>query len=797
MMYYFKSAGLGYAADGTMLPPEMSINPLIKAFNEVGYDAMTLGNHEFNFGKDVFGTLAQADFPMLQANIEDDDDDPYGLAGVPVDPYVEKTLGPEGVKVAILGIGNHRVPSYELPSNIAGLTFTDPIRAGKDYAPMLQASNDAVIALTHIGFTNDPKSVEVDNNVDTYFATQVSGVDAIIGGHSHTRPDTGFGDYKFLPTFVPGPTGAPVIVSQMYRYNTYLGQMSLGLVPDGAGGYRVLTTAGRYIPVVTGGTPTPEDEQVKALVQPYQDMINAYNNTVIGSTTVPIDTLEAFTEETNGANLQADASVWKLEHEGIEVDVHLSGAMTNRRIADTATPADPYELKVSDMFAAMPYENSLVVMEMNGPQLKQVLERAYRNYYYYEHVPGYGGYSYYTTCMLDTDAGNQIVYRDEYPAMPDGDNVAGLLIGGQAVDFTDAMTYYRVSSVNYLAAGACNFSDSGMTLWPLDQIVADTQYYVRDAVIEYIDDQPGPISPMVEGRLLFSVPAAPTVHTPVVMPEPSIVGQPVEVSATFERPDTLHGPATCSVDFGDGTMPVDGTVTGSTCTATYTYLTAGDFTVTVTVYDPLGQSGSASVPHDVPAAPTVSTPVVMPEPSYENQMVEVTAAFESEGAAYGPATCTVDFGDGSPAVPGTVTGMSCAASHTYAMYGLYTVTVTVTDPLGQSGSASTVHDVNFVFSGPYPPLEPMETNVAKAGSTVPVKFSLGGDKGMAIFATGYPTIAACSGGPATPVTGKLSYDPMTMTYNWVWKTPKTLSGCQVLTLGFVDGTTYTITFEFR
>ncbi len=133
MMYYFKSAGLGYAADGTALPPELSINPLIKAFNAVGYDAMTLGNHEFNFGSEVFGTLAQADFPILQANVTDDG--AYGLASVPVEPYTEKTVGAEAIEVAILGIGNHRVPSYELPSNIPGLTFTDPIQAGKDYAP--------------------------------------------------------------------------------------------------------------------------------------------------------------------------------------------------------------------------------------------------------------------------------------------------------------------------------------------------------------------------------------------------------------------------------------------------------------------------------------------------------------------------------------------------------------------------------------------------------------------------------------------------------------------------------------
>jgi 2',3'-cyclic-nucleotide 2'-phosphodiesterase (5'-nucleotidase family) len=412
MMYFFKSAGLGYSADGTALDPELRINPLIKAFNAVGYDAMTLGNHEFNFGSEIFGTLAQADFPILQANIEDTG--AYGIADIPVEPYVEKTVGPEGIKVAILGIGNHRVPSYELPSNIPGLTFTNPIQAGKDYAPGLQDENDAVIALTHIGFTTDPKSVEVDENVDTYFAAQVSGVDAVIGGHSHTNPSTGFGDYKFLPTFVAGPDGTPVIVTQAYRYNTYLGEVVLGLLPDGDGGYEVVSSAGRYLAV--NASTTPEDPDTVALVQPYQDLINVYNNTVIGSTTVPIDTNEAFTKETNGANLQADASVWKLESEGIPVDVHLSGAMTNRRIADTATAKVPLVLKVSDMFAAMPYENSLVVMEMNGPQLKKVLERAYRNYYYYKYVPGYGGYSYYTTCMLDTDKLGKITYNDLSPA---------------------------------------------------------------------------------------------------------------------------------------------------------------------------------------------------------------------------------------------------------------------------------------------------------------------------------------------------------------------------------------------
>jgi 2',3'-cyclic-nucleotide 2'-phosphodiesterase (5'-nucleotidase family) len=521
MMYYFKTAALGYSADGTSLPPELRIQPMIAAMNAMNYAAMTLGNHEFNFGNRIFtSVLGMANFPILGANVSDDGS--YGLAQVPVLPEVKVVLpGPAGViDVAILGITNHRVPNYELPSNIPGLTFPNPINVAKARVPDLASSNDVVIALTHIGFTTNPSSVEVDNNVDTYLAAQVRDIDAIIGGHSHTDPSQQTiysGDYKFLPTIIGAPDDDPVLVTQAYRYNNYLGEVVLGLRPadiQGVVDYEVVARAGRYIKVDAANT--PEDPTVKAIIQPYADLLAAYNNTVLGQTTVPIDALTAFTQETNAANLQADASVWELAQHDIDVDFHLSGAMTNRKIADSATPATPYTLKVSDMFTLMPYENSLLALRMNGPQLKMVLERAYRNYYYYKYVPGYGGYSYYTTCMLDTNAGNQIVYRDLYPAPPNGDNVAALMVNGHPVDFADASTYYTVSTVNYLAAGSCNFNDDGVTLWPLDQIVNDTQYYVRDAVINYVQDQ-GTVSPGIEGRVVFQIPHYYFYYLPIIL----------------------------------------------------------------------------------------------------------------------------------------------------------------------------------------------------------------------------------------------------------------------------------------
>ena len=246
MMYYFKSAALGYAADGTPLDPSLQINPLMAAFNYMNYDAMTLGNHEYNFGSPIFvSNLSQATFPVMQANVTDDNNGQhYGLADAGVVPYVEKTIGTEGIKVAILGIGNHRVPNYELPSNIPGLAFSDPIAKAQELSDALRPINDVVLGLTHIGFTVNPASVEVDNNVDTYMAATVTGLDTIIGGHSHTNPATGFGDYKFLPTIVGGPNNTPVLINQAYRYNNTLGEVILGLRPKSGGGYEVVSPRG-------------------------------------------------------------------------------------------------------------------------------------------------------------------------------------------------------------------------------------------------------------------------------------------------------------------------------------------------------------------------------------------------------------------------------------------------------------------------------------------------------------------------------------------------------------------------
>ena len=460
-------------------------NPIAGGMNLLGYDAFTIGNHEFNFGPATFATmLGQLDAPIL-GTINLDDDGSYGFINDNVQDYINLVVN--GKKVTIFGLTNPRVYRYELPTNIPGLTFYSGLDTGFAAVPQILSdeSPDLLVGLTHMGFS--PYGDEIDS--DVLLAEGVAGIDVIIGGHSHTVLDP-----AEIVTSAINPDGT--LIAQTGRYATNLGKVNVGFIGD-----EVVLREGYLIPAAE----MEVDSEMEAYLQPFMDELDAYTETEIGVTTEPIDAVEAYTEETSGANLQADSAVYELTTNGIPVDLHLSGAMSNRIVAAGATPTDPVTLTVDDMYTLMPYENSLLVMSMNGPQIKTVLERGYRNWWWYNQGSPYGGYSHYTTCMLTTDEGNVITYTGDLATEPDGNNVVSLEIDGIPVDFSDAGTYYNVSSVNYLAAGSCNFNDAGVTIWPLDQIVADTQFYVRDAVIDYITAM-GTIAPVVDGRLQFPTP---------------------------------------------------------------------------------------------------------------------------------------------------------------------------------------------------------------------------------------------------------------------------------------------------
>ena len=191
---------------------------------------------------------------------------------------------------------------------------------------------------------------------------------------------------------------------------------------------------------------------------------------------------------------------------------------------------------------------------------------------------------------------------------------------------------------------------------------------------------------------------APTVSAPATS-SPSDEGSAVTATSAFSDPGFNDSPFGCTVDYGAGAGPEPGSVSGSICTGPpHIYGDNGSYTVIVSVTDKDGGVGSASSTHTVNnVAPSVTAPIVTPEPSNEGDAVTASADFADPGFDDSPFTCTVDYGDGAGPVAGTVAGLTCSGPpHTYGDNGVFPVTVAVTDKDGGVGSASSDHQVDNV-----------------------------------------------------------------------------------------------------
>jgi len=150
-------------------------------------------------------------------------------------------------------------------------------------------------------------------------------------------------------------------------------------------------------------------------------------------------------------------------------------------------------------------------------------------------------------------------------------------------------------------------------------------------------------------------------------------------------------------------------------------------------------------------------------------------------------------------------------SATFSAAGLqapssWTIRVQATDPGGSSAIDTAVVNVVWAFDGFRSPLDGTMVNAANAGQTIPVKFSLGGDQGTAIFKPGYPASAAYTCGAVPPTVANvpvgagstLVYDASSDTYQFQWKTDKLWAGtCRVLVLGLADGTSWSVAIQFK
>ena len=318
------------------------------AMSALGYDAMAVGNHEFNFGMDVL-RRAQRDssFPWVSANTRNEAD---GSAAFP--EYLVKEL--DGIRVGILGLTTPNIPGWEPLANRPGLKWEDPVATAGRLVPLLRGRErcDVVVVLLHGGLeielaTGEPNGTAHENRAAA-LARDVPGVDLILMGHTHRR----------LP--LTRVHGVPVI--QPGRWGEALARVDL--VVERSGGKSTIVEAnGTLLP---SDASVAIDPEVAAIARAPHERALSYLGEALATASGPFPGGRARLEDTALLDLVNET---QLEVTG--ADLSLTSLLPFRFDGWEAGP-----VTVRQVYALYPYENQLVVLEVDGARLRSILEHA-------------------------------------------------------------------------------------------------------------------------------------------------------------------------------------------------------------------------------------------------------------------------------------------------------------------------------------------------------------------------------------------------------------------------------------
>jgi 2',3'-cyclic-nucleotide 2'-phosphodiesterase (5'-nucleotidase family) len=334
-------------------PPD----PMMLAMNALDYDAMTVGNHEYNFGLQVLEKArGEAKFPWLSANTYN-----KGTNQTHYRPYIVKEVA--GVRIGILGLTTPGIPNWENAPNYAGLEFHEPLSEARNWVPILRQEEraDVVIIAMHMGLEEDLRTGEINpgqvlnENRAIEIAKQVPGVDLIFMGHTHRD--------------VPSVIINGVQLIQANYWGRHLARVDLYLENAGQG-WRVFARAARTIAVDDRVAADPELLKIGA---PYNLETQAWLSRAIGESAAELTAVEARFRDTAILDL-----IQRVQLEAGKADVSMA-AVFNPEARIAKGP-----VTVRDIAGLYVYENTLVVLEVTGQQVKDALEHSAKYFRPYE-----------------------------------------------------------------------------------------------------------------------------------------------------------------------------------------------------------------------------------------------------------------------------------------------------------------------------------------------------------------------------------------------------------------------------
>jgi len=314
--------------------------------NLMKFDAMTVGNHEFDDGEEALVPfLEEITFPVLSANVQPN---AQSKVGDRIRPSVVLDVG--GQKVGIVGAVTNDTPVIASPG--PNITIADDIATITAEVDRLKAAGvNKIIALTHVGYPRDKEMI-----------AKIPGVDIVVGGHSHSllsnTDDKAEGPY---PTMIGNPEGYNVPVTQAASYSKYLGEFTVTFDDNG------VVKEAKGDPILLDKSITP-DATVLARVEELAGPIEELKAKEVSETTAPIDGSRdnCRARECEMGNLVADAMLDRVKGQGVTIAFQNGGGLRASIEQGVVT--------MGEVLTVLPFQNTLSTFQLTGKDVVAALE---------------------------------------------------------------------------------------------------------------------------------------------------------------------------------------------------------------------------------------------------------------------------------------------------------------------------------------------------------------------------------------------------------------------------------------
>jgi len=408
-----------------------------ECMNLAGYDAMCPGNHEFDEGPEwLLESLKKTKFEIVNCNIVFGKS--YKDAPKKIKPYIIREIN--GLKIAVIGVLTKELFSLVNVKNLKDIKVNDPVEAITPIVKKLRPEVDMILVLSHMGLKEDLELAEL-----------VSGIDLIVGGHSHSM--------LVSPVVMRNSKGKQVVINQAFEKGEYVGEVNMAYSKTDKKWRLVDGRLNRMDKTV------PEDEQVRKIIAKYNEKIIKEVRIVIAETLTPLigdkDSIRA--NETNLGNLIADAM---LLHSKADIAIINGGGVR------TGLPAG--KITIEDCIKIFPFSNTITKLTIKGAILQEAFAMVAK-----ERAKGACG------CFLQVSKGVKVRYHEGA--------VAELSLNGQPINDNNL---YTVAMSDFTAAGGDGFN----MFSPVPERFSDG-IKINDILVDYVKSLKT-INVETEGRIL-------------------------------------------------------------------------------------------------------------------------------------------------------------------------------------------------------------------------------------------------------------------------------------------------------